>query len=460
MTSPNITPRIQFATTSDGVRIAYATLGEGPPLVYMPEWVSHIEIEMNGLSGPYISRLARNHTVLLYDGRGTGLSDRNASDFSVESRLRDLDAVVEHAGLEEFVLFSASQASPVGITYAARNLDRVRKLILYSPIAGTGRADHGEEKSLIRAVLDLIRAEWGVGARTTLGFVHPDADPREMEEELTYLRAASNGEVAAAILEQNFFHTDVSEELTKITVPTLVLHRRDDQAVPLESGRRAASLLSDARFVPLEGDHHLPFRGDADSVLRAVEEFLGVESPSEPAAPPHTHVHVGAPLTILFTDMEGSTALTRRLGDAQAQTLVRRHNDVVREALRSHGGSEIKHTGDGIMASFQAASSGLECAIVVQRALQRHHQDDPEGQVRVRIGINVGEPVAEDDDLFGTAVQLARRVCDEAQPGQIVVSNVVRELVAGKGFLFSDAGEAALRGFDDPVRLYEVRWQE
>jgi class 3 adenylate cyclase len=461
MTSPNITPRIQFATTSDGLSIAYSMLGDGPPLVYMPEWVSHIEIEMTGISGPYISRLARSHTVLLYDGRGTGLSDRNENDFSVASRLRDLEAVVEHAGLGEFVLFSASQASPVGITYAARNLARVRKLILYSPIVGSARSDRGEEKSLIRALLDLIRAEWGVGARTTLGFVHPDADPREMEEELTYLRAASNGEVAAAILEHNFLHTDVSEELTRITVPTLVLHRSGDQAVPLESGRRAASLLPDARFVPLEGNHHLPFRGDADSVLRAVEEFLGVESPSEPAEPPHTHVHVSAPpMTILFTDMEGSTALTRRLGDAQAQTLVRRHNDIVREALRSHGGSEIKHTGDGIMASFPAASSGLECAIVIQRALQRHNDEEPDGQVRVRIGINVGEPVAEDDDLFGTAVQLARRVCDQAQPGQIVVSNVVRELVAGKSFLFSEAGEAALRGFDDPVRLYEVRWQE
>jgi len=451
-------PRIQFATAHDGVSVAYAVVGQGPPMVYMPEWVSHIDYEWAGSTGIFNKRLARSHSVFLYDGRGTGLSDRDVSDFSIDARLRDLEAVVEHAGLDQFVLFSGSQASPVGITYAARNPERVSKLILYSPISATGGG--GEpDKSLIRAVLDLIRAEWGVGARTTLGFVHPDADPQETEEELAYLRAASTGEVAASILEENFFRVDVTEELTKISAPTLVLHRKGDHAVPLEFGRRAASLLPNARFVPLDGDHHLPFRGDADALLAAVEDFLGVEHPQQAAAPAPVRLNV-PPVTILFTDMEGSTALTRRLGDAQAQELVRKHNTIVRDALGSHGGSEIKHTGDGIMASFPSASAGLDCAIAVQLAFARHNQERPDEQVRVRIGLNAGEPVAEEDDLFGTAVQLAKRVCDQAQPGQIIASNVVRELVAGKGFLFAEQGEAALRGFEDPVRLFEVRWEE
>ena len=163
-------------------------------------------------------------------------------------------------------------------------------------------------------------------------------------------------------------------------------------------------------------------------------------------------------LTILFTDLEGSTAMTQRLGDARAQDVLHVHNSIVRAALNRLEGSEIKHTGDGIMASFASATRGLECAVAIQRALAAHNASAPDSVIHVRIGLNAGEPVAEDSDLFGTAVQIAARVCEHAQPDQILVSNVVRELASGKGFLFSDRGDSVLRGFEDPVRLFEVRW--
>ncbi len=191
--------------------------------------------------------------------------------------------------------------------------------------------------------------------------------------------------------------------------------------------------------------------------------------------------------------MEGSTTITQRVGDAKAQEVLREHNTIIREALKAHGGSEIKHTGDGVMASFPTASRALECAIAVQQGFAERNESVPahpepvEGRaerqpsahgstgspradsgvgapaarepIRVRIGLNAGEPVAEEADLFGTAVQLAARVCAKAEPGQVLVSNVVRELSAGKGFLFSDCGDVVLRGFEDPVRLYELRWE-
>ena len=163
-------------------------------------------------------------------------------------------------------------------------------------------------------------------------------------------------------------------------------------------------------------------------------------------------------VTILFTDMEGSTSLTQRLGDAKAQEVLRTHNRIVRDALKAHTGSEIKHTGDGIMASFASASRALECAIAIQRALAQHNESNPDTPIRVRIGLNAGEPIVEEKDLFGTAVQLAARICAQAEPGEILAPIVVRELAAGKGFLFSDRGDVVLRGFEDPVRLYEVRW--
>ena len=164
--------------------------------------------------------------------------------------------------------------------------------------------------------------------------------------------------------------------------------------------------------------------------------------------------------TILFTDMESSTALTERLGDAGAQEIRRAHNDIVRAALSANGGNEIKHTGDGIMASFSAASSALNCAIAIQRGIAAHREEHPDSPLAVYIGLNAGEPIAEDGDLFGTSINLAARICDHAEPAQILAADVVRQLAAGKDFLFSDRGGTELRGFEEPVRLYEVRWRD
>jgi class 3 adenylate cyclase len=164
-------------------------------------------------------------------------------------------------------------------------------------------------------------------------------------------------------------------------------------------------------------------------------------------------------VTILFTDVEGSTALTQRLGDVRARELFRKHERITREALAAHGGSEVKTMGDGFMASFGSASGALECAIALERAFAEHNAT-AETPVNVRIGLNAGEPIAEEEDLFGTAVITAARIAAQAKGGEILVSNVVRELVAGRGFMFADRGEALLRGFEDPVRIFEVRWRE
>ena len=157
--------------------------------------------------------------------------------------------------------------------------------------------------------------------------------------------------------------------------------------------------------------------------------------------------------------MEGSTALTQRLGDAKARELLREHERMVREALKSHGGSEVKTMGDGFMASFSSATKALECAIAMQRAFAAHNEsaDEP---ILVRVGLNAGEPIAEDQDLFGTAVNEAARITAAAKGGEILVADVVRQLTKGKDFMFGDRGETALKGFDDPVRLFEVRWEQ
>jgi class 3 adenylate cyclase len=213
----------------------------------------------------------------------------------------------------------------------------------------------------------------------------------------------------------------------------------------------------------LPGNAHAPFYGDISPITEAIADFLSTSdghTHGEPGAhEPHTEVLAGGLQTILFTDMESSTNMTIQLGDSQAQELVRAHNSIVRGALRAHGGSEIKHTGDGIMAAFPSAARAIDCAIAIQRGCDSQAVEHPTAPLRMRIGLNAGEPVAEERDLFGAAVQLAARVCASAGPGQILASDVVRQLAAGKRFLWSDQGYVALRGFEDPVRLYEVKWR-
>jgi class 3 adenylate cyclase len=277
----------------------------------------------------------------------------------------------------------------------------------------------------------------------------PDADRAMIKWFNELQRVAGSGETVAAVMGA-VGATDVRDLLPQIKVPTLVTHARGDLMVPFERGRELAALIPNARFVPVDSDNHILLPDDPASaeLHKIIAEFIGRQQQTASAASPSGLV------TILFTDMVGSTDLTQRVGDDKAQEAVRKHNSVVREALKEHGGNQIKHTGDGIMASFGSGRRALDCAVSIQRALV--DQDS----VQVRIGLNAGEPVAEEDDLFGTSVQLAARVCAKAEPGQILVSNVVRELTMGKGFLFADVGDVALKGFEDPVRLYEVKWQD
>jgi class 3 adenylate cyclase len=251
---------------------------------------------------------------------------------------------------------------------------------------------------------------------------------------------------------RTLFSVDVGSVVPHLTMPTLVLHGRQDKAAPFAQGRELAARLPQATFVPFEGQSSAAW-AQRDVIIPEIRRFLGIEAGLQMAP-------TGAPVTILFTDVEGSTALTERLGDAKAREVLRNHERIVREALRAHGGAEVKAMGDGFMASFSSATRALECAIAMQRAFAAHDDEHPETPIRVRIGLNAGEPIAEDEDLFGTAVNVAARIAAQANGGEILASDVVRQLVAGKGFLFADRGEVALRGFEGPVRLYEVRWGE
>jgi len=446
-------PRIQYAKTADGVSIAFWTLGEGPPIVHTPSvpW-SHLQLEWQFPElRRWYERLSEKRKLVRYDGRGSGLSDRDVSDYSLEAQVLDLEAVVDRLRLERFTLFGLTYAGPVAVAYTAGHPERVSQLLLFCSWART----RDTASPQFRALRQLLDTDWETytetAGHTALGW----SEGEQAHRAAAMLRESVTQEALQAAL-RAYREFDVTALLPRVRSPTLVLHRREvrfDVAV----ARGLASGILDARLVLLKGTSPAPWQEDMEAVLAAIDEFLSEGEPAPAGAEPHA---AGGFCTILFTDVEGSTALTQRLGDAKAREVLRNHERIVREALRAHGGAEVKAMGDGFMASFSSATRALECAIAMQRAFAAHDLEHPETPIRVRIGLNAGEPIAEDEDLFGTAVILAARIAAKAEGGEIMVSDVVRQLVSGKGFLFSDRHEVPLRGFEDPVRLYELRWRE
>jgi len=451
-------PQIQYVKTTDGVSIAYYAMGQGTPLVIMNLPNSHLQMEwqMSDVRQTY-EAAARLGTLARYDPRGFGLSDRDVNDFSIEALLRDLQAVVDRLELKSFNLLSYGWSSPLAIAFAAAQPDRVLKLVLWP---GYARLPETWTEA-IGKMLALDISNWEFVTESLMRFGQGWSD------EMSGPAAATLREAITPQTLSEWFRQakdwDVRDLLAQVTSPTMLVQEKYDKHIDPQVARELATAMPDARLVILDAETR---PGRLAQAVSALLPFLGGGSAVPEVQQPQTLPHDTA--IILFTDIEGSTAMTQRLGDAR--DVLREHERIVREALKAHGGSEVKTIGDGFMASFGSATKALECAIALQRAFDDRnaslpaHPEALEGRaehhapIKVRIGLNAGEPIAEDEELFGTVVITAARIAAQAQGGEILVSDVVRQLVAGKGFLFADRGETVLRGFEDPVRVYEVRW--
>ena len=448
-------PLLQYALTSDGVGIAYWTMGEGQALVIPPILVSsHLELEWQIVSRrAAYEGLARDVRVVRYDCRGMGMSQRDVIDFSVDAAVRDLEAVRERLGLERFSLLRLPSSGDVAFAYAARHPDRVANLIVWE-----GHSIHDDRDKpraeQIDAVEPVIDRHWDtyvrIRARITAGWDGSNAPIIEDILRATHTPASAKA-MNAAIRD-----SDPTLYLTEIKAPTLVLYRLGIRARE-DNGRLFASRIAGAQLVARREPTIGPFPNEA-----GVEAMLDFLSPERVYwwQPDHRTEGLGSGLrVILFTDLENHTAMMQRLGDESGRAVLREHEIITREALAAYGGSEVKTMGDSFMASFGSATRALECAIAIQKAFADRNQTSDE-RLTVRVGLSAGEPIAEDDDLFGSSVILASRIAAQAKGGEIVLANVVRELAAGKGFLFHDRGEVVLRGFEDPVRLYELEWDQ
>ena len=263
---------IQFCTTVDGVRIAYSLVGHGPIWVFPPGWVSHLQLQWEHPSTrEFLEKGTRNQTFLFYDKHGCGLSERNRTEFTLESEVRPLEAVIDHLKLKRFALFGFSQAGPVAIAYAIKYPRRVSHLILHDSYA-RGEAICSEEVK--KSFTSLIRSAWGVGSKTMADIFLPGGDVSSLKWFASLQREAATAEMAAKLLDLTY-NLNVIDLLPRLRVPTLVIHRKGCKGVPFHLGREMASMIPNSRFVPLEGSIHIPYFGDADVILRIARQFLG-----------------------------------------------------------------------------------------------------------------------------------------------------------------------------------------
>src|SRR6185369_12629598 len=444
-----VTPRIQYATTTDGVRIAYSTFGEGdgvPLVVLRPELVSHVEAEWRLPSNLFdraeLEQFARNRRVVRIDLRRSGLSDRDVADCSLDACILDVAAVADRVGFERFAIEASSSAGLVAITFAARNPQRVSHLVLTDAWI---RCSGAWDTPRLKAVDELARADWQLGTDAMALWRFGWTESARIGA--AHMRVCLGQEDFVAWKEASK-DVDLTPLLPDIAAPVLVcISASASHVFRADLARNLMAGLGDARLVSIR---------DSDDTVRAVEEFLGGTVHASSAAPVAAAA-TGAFRTVVFTDVAGHTAMMQRLGDERGREVLRVYDRMTRDALRAHGGTELKALGDGFMASFPAATLALHFAAALQRAVAAGAETNDE-PLRIRIGINAGEPIAEGDDLFGSAVILAARVADQAAGGQVVVADVVRQLVGGKDFLFAELGQPVLAGFKEPVRIWEFLW--
>ena len=443
-------PPIQYARTEDGVNIAYWTLGSGPPLVLLPAapTVSASIWSEVGESVGFSDRLAERNTVVLFDQRGFGLSETATVPVSIDDRIADLDAVVDALGHERFALWGEQFNTPMAITYAVRRPDRVSHLILWNGIPSWNEYIQSPQAQTLAVVRE--QGDWKTFTETVAQVSIGWSEPELTQRLAARLRASTDQETFLASVNSTVVG-DVSDLLARVSTPTLVFARQDCY-YGIGGSQMLATKIPNARMVVLPGTSTFMLAGDVEAVGPTLDDFLGSHHQEPDVSPTGSSFR-----TILFTDVVASTPLLAQLKDAKMREVMRDHDAVLDAAVTEHGGRVVKEIGDAFMVEFAIPSAAVECAIAIQRGIREQFADS-DVPIRLRIGINAGEPVAEDGDLHGASVNIAKRLESAAPTNGILVSDVVKQAVVGKDFEFADQGEVALKGFDDPVRAWSVEW--
>jgi len=437
-------PETQYTRSGD-VNIAYQVVGDGRvDLLWIPGFAQHLELAWEE---PYrrawLEALGAEYRLIVFDKRGTGLSDRVEGAPGIEERMDDCRAVLDAAGSQRAAVLTAGDASDLALVFAATYPERVHALILWQGhFRGTWAPDYPwapPRETALRAI-DALERRWPASLIDLLEHGAPSLDDAERQAFARVIRlSVSPG--AAAAFQRMILDVDVRGVLPSVRVPTLVLHQADDPAE--DASRLVASLLPAGEFVAIDRPDRLPPVGDTGPIIDELRRFVTRAVSSPPAVPDRVLA------TVLFTDLVGSTARAAKLGDSAWRSILERHHTIVRDQLQRFRGTEHDTAGDGFFASFDGPARAIRCAAAIRAALEPL-------DLEVRAGLHTGECELLDGKVSGIAVATGARVAGHAAPGEVLVSQTVKDLVAGSGIAFEDRGARELKGVPGEWRLYAV----
>ena len=437
-------PETRYVKSGD-VHIAYQVLGDGPlDMVFVPGFVSNIEaVWTSPPRARFLQGLASFCRLILFDKRGTGMSDRTSQIFTLEQRMEDVHAVMDAAGSQRAALFGFSEGGPMSVLFAASYPQRTTALVFYGSYAKRSWAPdypHGWTAEQWQALLSRFERGWGTPEGFALDLWAPSVAQDEQAAKATaaYLRAAASPGAAIAVMTMNR-EIDVRDVLPSIQAPTLILHRVGERVIHVENARYMARRIPGAKLVELPGIDHMPWVGDFEPIVQETAQFL--------TGARHAAESERVLATVQFTDIVQSTERAAALGDRKWRELLESFQALVRESLAQWRGREIDTAGDGFLAAFDGPARAIRCAAAIRERARGHG-------IEIRAGVHTGECEVIGEKLGGIAVHIGARVAGKAEPGEIVVSQTVKDLVAGSGLSFAERGAHTLKGVPGEWRLY------
>jgi class 3 adenylate cyclase/pimeloyl-ACP methyl ester carboxylesterase len=441
-------PDTRYATTGDGIHIAYRVIGDGPvDLVFIPEWFFGIEhVLTDPILGPFYRRLTSFSRLIIYDKRGSGSSDSVAASGipPLDRWVDDLGDVLDHVGSSRPAIFAHGVGGPLAVLFAAKYPERVSALVLSNTFARLARAEDypiGIPEATLMRFLDAFSAEaWGRASRLELLAPTSAEDDRFRDWYARGERMAGGPGLATAV-QRMIFSVDLRAALESIRTPTLVIHRRDNLSMRIEFGRYLSDHIAGARFVELPGEEQPFFLGDVEGLLGAVEQFLTGDRHQRPSR------RVLA--TVLFSDIVSSTNRAQLEGDRRWRETLETYYSVAQQRIDETGGRVIKNLGDGLLVTFEGPTPAIRCAEALRESAAQLG-------LRLRAGIHTGECEVIGNDLAGIAVHIAARIQALAQPSEILVSRTVADLLTGSGVALEDLGDHSLKGVEGSWQVFAV----
>jgi pimeloyl-ACP methyl ester carboxylesterase len=435
----------RYARSGD-LWIAYQVVGDGPvDLLWAPGYMSHLE--QNWTWPPYaemLERLASFSRLILFDRRGTGLSDRFLSLGSFEEMMDDITAVLDAASSERAALFGGAEGGPMCALFAATHPERTTALVLGASYARrTWAPDYpwGLDAQAQERILAGYETRWGKGNFGIRALAPSLADDERFARWYAQACRFAGTPASARVWFEATMEIDVRDVLPAIRVPTLVMHRSGDNAIPVEAGRYLAEHIPNARLVELPGEDHFPFVGGYEVFVDEVEEFLtGSRRFREPDR---------VLATVLFTDIVGSTEHAAELGDQRWTALLADHHRIVRTELERSRGKEVRISGDGFLATFDGPARAIRCASAIRDGVRNLG-------LEIRAGLHTGEIELAETGIEGIAVHIGARIVELAGTGEVLVSSTVKDLVVGSGIDFDDRGSHVLKGVPGEWAVHAV----